>query len=118
MKTATSGFRRTSTRVALVVGTGLTALALMVSPAQAASAKVYHGSDYGAADNYTGTACDMEADGHGVYAEFVLANGNQVSLNDGNGSASGCGENNYSSKISKVRVCERTVGCSSWKNTS
>lgn len=102
---------------------GAAVLGVGAGPASAYSGPLYHGNDY-AQTMYINDdvieVCDMEADGNGVYAEYYLNTGAFKSVNDGNGSAAGCGRNDWQSSpywITHYRVCERSVSCSGWVYT-
>ncbi|MEV4843561.1 hypothetical protein AB0K20_10125 [Micromonospora matsumotoense] len=91
---------------------GAGAIALMAStPAQAAEYfRGYEGSDYAGvgADRRWVEVCDMEADGNGVYATFTVrgsTGGNTV--NDGNGSAAGCGNKTFGGDVLGFSICEK-----------
>lgn len=66
------------------------------------------------------SACDNEADGHGVYVEVDWTDAAQnETVGDGNGSAAGCGTVRYLDAPYRYRVCESVTGpdyCSSWVN--
>jgi hypothetical protein len=102
-----------------VAGTALTALTLLLMPAPAyAYSSAHHGSDYVQVygTNYTlVTVCDMESDGHGVWAD-VYANGwyYYPGLLDGNGSKSPCYTYSIPTGVYQFRICERYVSCSPW----
>ncbi|TYB38544.1 hypothetical protein FXF50_08985 [Micromonospora sp. AP08] len=110
--------RFTGRRVASVLA-GAGALVLIVAvPAQAASYfRGYEGSDYAGvgADRRWVEVCDMEKDGNGVYATFIVrgsTGGNTVG--DGNGSAAGCGNRTFSGDVLGFSICEdQPVGNSS-----
>lgn len=72
--------------------------------------KIYQGSDDAAYHPYSRRqfACDHEADGHTVYAEYWTPSGGHGKVSDGNGSASGCG--GVGADVWKFRVCEDVVG--------
>lgn len=115
-------------RVRAAVITGLSVAALLVSAASPALAHretaPLHGSDeaFVDANHLAITACDHEADGHGVRAEYYTwgSQGTLRSVGDGNGSAAGCGteisEDGW--EIKQFRVCEATQGCAGWRFTS
>ncbi|MEU4742498.1 hypothetical protein AB0G02_18820 [Actinosynnema sp. NPDC023658] len=91
--------------------------------ANAYSGPIYHGNDYaetlGVNDDII-QVCDREADGNGVYAEYYLNNGSYHKRGDSNGSASPCSKDDWTATaywISRYRVCEDTVGCSSYRYT-
>jgi hypothetical protein len=95
------------------------AVVLIGATAAQAAVTVYHGDDYAftiGADGVTVWVCDKEADNHGVYADYVTRAGRSDTINDGNGSADGCGWENSAdgSFIDRIIVCERSVGCSAW----
>ena len=52
-----------------------------------------------------------------MYAEYYLNDGTPEEVGDANGSASGCGQDNWVSSpywVRQFRVCETTAGCSGW----
>lgn len=114
--------KKITTRVGLTLGTVLVALVLLATPASAHSTTAYHGNDMSEVGclGQTGWRCirvwDRERDGHGVYAQYQLRNGNVGGVADPDGSGSGSGLKEVSSDIVRHRVCERGVGCSAWKN--
>ncbi len=81
-----------------------------------AYSRAYHGSDYAGvgSDLRWVEVCDIEQDGNGVYGEFRLTGGGTLTVNDGNGSAGGCGNQTAGSNITQFRVCERNDGCTGW----
>jgi hypothetical protein len=98
-------------------------LAIPFAPPANADASITHGSDI-AYTQYLNddiiTVCDREADNHGVYAEYYLSDGSSHEVGDANGSASGCGQHNWTQSpywVTAFRVCETTEGCSIWKFT-
>ena len=110
-------------RILITGAAGALALALTGSPAYAYSGPVYQGSDYaetiGINDDIV-QVCDREADGNGVYVEYYLNNGSYHKRGDGNGSASPCYKDDWTQTaywVRNYRVCETSVGCSSWKYT-
>jgi hypothetical protein len=114
--------RKLSILVLAVVG-GLLAMLVLAPPASAYSGPLYHTYDY-AKTYYTNDdiiqVCDREADGHGVYAEYYLSSGAFKSVVDGNGSAAGCGVNDWTAYpwwVTRYRVCERYVSCTGWAYT-
>jgi hypothetical protein len=115
-------------RVRSALVTGLSVAAMLVAAAAPALAHREnappHGSDeaFVDANHLAITACDREADGHGVRAEYYTWGSQNTlrSVGDANGSASGCGtelsEDGW--EIKQFRVCEETEGCKGWKYTS
>ncbi|WP_158851386.1 hypothetical protein [Saccharothrix deserti] len=100
----------------------IAALLVVATPASAHRESITHGSDEAFTDSthLVITACDREADGNGVRAEYETWSTTRIfSVGDANGSASGCGselsENGY--EIYRFRVCEANVGCSRWEYT-
>jgi hypothetical protein len=108
--------RRLFTSVAV---TAMTALMLLLtsSPAYAYSS-AHHGSDYVRTygTNYTLVeVCDMESDGHGVWADVYANRGAYYpGLLDGNGSKSPCYVYSIPNGVYQFRICERYVSCSPW----
>ena len=107
--------RRSFTSVAV---TALIALTLILTPAPAyAYTSANHGSDYVQIYGYNLDliqVCDMESDGHGVWAD-VYAGGNYYpGLLDGNGSKSPCYVYSVPTRVYQFRVCERYVSCTPW----
>ncbi|GAB3434084.1 hypothetical protein GCM10027436_10830 [Actinophytocola sediminis] len=85
---------------AVVMGTGTASAANFVT--------VYQGDDYARFWTSSNTiyACDNEADGNGVYAEYWGSNSKHGTVSDGNGSKSGCGYQTIG-VIDSFRACER-----------
>jgi hypothetical protein len=83
---------------------------------------LFHGSDYASFNPYANPlpgwfeVCDMEADGHGVHAEFYIAIGQGIpgyqTRGDSNGSAAGCGNTPELTltSVTAMRVGEDTAG--------
>ena len=114
---------RLGLKVGLLVGGTVAALVLSAAPAGAYSGPAYQGSDYaqtiGTNDDII-QVCDRESDGHGVYADYYLNTGAHRTLTDGNGSASPCYIDDWTTSpywITRYRVCEKTVACSGWVYT-
>ncbi len=99
---------------AVGIGSAL-ALGGLASPAQAATAEVFQGDDYASWTNDGGfedyvQVCDRERDGNGVYVKVWLRDGYDE-FGDGNGSASGCGDQAYVlGAVTAIQVCEDTIG--------
>ncbi|MYU21267.1 hypothetical protein [Streptomyces sp. SID8352] len=106
------------------------ALALAVAPltlstglAHAATTPlvVTQGSDYAVYDYDTKTlsVCDMESDGHWVYALYEKTSDSKaLKLVDDNGSDAGCAS--VSGSVYRFRVCEDDMfgdSCSEWART-
>jgi hypothetical protein len=95
-------------------------LAAEVPTAGTALAATYYRESYG--PNYGGfegawvEACDMDANGRGVYVEGSLFNGDHFERGDSNGSQGGCGNATYGSNVYSLRVCERGSGCSWYRD--
>ncbi|WP_412543077.1 hypothetical protein R8Z50_11515 [Longispora sp. K20-0274] len=53
-------------------------------------------------------ACDLSADGWGVVTRFQTADGAWHAVNDGNGSASGCGSTYTATEIVLFKTCYRS----------
>lgn len=86
-------------------------------PAQAATAKAYHGSDYSYGNGATRIwVHDKEADNHGVYAEYWTRGGHKYTVGDPNGSREGSGTelSEDGTVIDSYRTCEETQGCGAW----
>jgi hypothetical protein len=99
-------------------------IGLVFSTAAWADHYVYVGRDYAvvASQLHNFAACDVEQDGNGVYGIFTLENGQELRVNDPNGSANGCGiGENRQFKVTRFRVCKnlshRPDPCSEWKYT-
>jgi hypothetical protein len=75
-----------------------------------------HGADYVTIKIGTRYAavCDQEADGNGVYGEFVSSNGTTTTMTDTNGSQAGCNHATMPSGTYRFRACENNTGCSMW----
>lgn len=60
-----------------------------------------------ASDHESGTVCDMERDGHAVYADWHYGSGNRIATASDGGDP-GCDEANFpsTSKAERVEVCE------------
>ena len=110
---------RTRITSASVVGAAAAAI-LAFAPAASADptiqGRVYYETNYASSDGSWVEVCDMQADGNGVYGIFETNTGTSR-VNDGNGSAGGCGNATFGS-VSRFRVCEdltaRPDPCSSW----
>jgi hypothetical protein len=121
-------FRTKAAVTAAAVVIGASAVFAASSPAYAAFAYVitqHQGGDYGIfnpSDNVA-QVCDAEADGNGVYGEFVTTTGAVTTISDTNGSTAGCGSLTVSAATYRFRVCERAgtgANCSAyvqWNNT-
>lgn len=78
--------------------------------------RTWHGADWA----WTNTARtrvgveDGEADGHGVYAEYLTTGGTVRTLEDANGNAPGHSAEDARGVVTKLRVCEHDEGCSDW----
>jgi hypothetical protein len=105
-------------RVFTVVAVTVLALVLTAAPAYALHT-AYQGSDYAetTGDHAGIWACDKEADGHGVWAEYYdFTLRLYPALVDPNGSKPGCAFSDIDpQRIYQFRVCERYVACSGWK---
>ncbi|MFI5530651.1 hypothetical protein ACIA8O_19135 [Kitasatospora sp. NPDC051853] len=87
----------------------------LVFASTASAVEVHEGSDYAAYTGGTLFACDLEADGNGVYAEYRGPGASHGYIWDGNGSQGGCSTAQVA--VTSFRVCEDTWGpdtCSSW----
>ncbi|MFD8276655.1 hypothetical protein [Streptomyces flaveolus] len=72
---------------------------------------IYQGDDRACAVNHTNgystlEVCDNETDGNGVYAYFYTGFG-ITTVQDGNGSAAGCGSTGRNTHASKIELCEK-----------
>jgi hypothetical protein len=77
---------------------------------------VFYGANYASSNGTWTEACDMEADGNGVFGRYETSNAGTVDIPDGNGSAGGCGNATFT-KVIRFRVCEKQpfdTECSSW----
>ncbi len=88
---------------------------VMAAPAEASSYCAYQGSDRACGVTYSTydvhEVCDNEADGNGVYAYFYDKWGGINRVNDGNGSASGCGRETWDHNgIYAIEICEDDWG--------
>ena len=101
-------------RIALVGAFMFAGLAI-ASPASAYHCCNFHGDDYSETlgiANDIGQACDRETDGNGVFGAFVLNQGSQGDVPDGNGSASPCGIGDWTQTpywIVRYKTYERNV---------
>ena len=94
------------------------------TPAQAHFTRAFEGLDYasvGSEHRWT-EVCDMEKDGHGVFADFLDSNYRLIfRLRDPNGSAGGCGNQWAGQNIYHYIFCEDWWGspneCTSIRNT-
>lgn len=59
-------------------------------------------------------SCDLRSDGYGTYVKVWLANGENPSVGDSNGAASGCDYRKYGSRIEKFKVC---INNSWWRDS-
>jgi hypothetical protein len=84
-------------------------LAVIAAPAGAHQTEVSQGNDFAitASDHESGTVCDMERDGHAVYADWYDESGNRIATASDGGDP-GCDEVNFpgTSKAERVEVCE------------
>jgi hypothetical protein len=104
--------------------TAVSVMGLLVAtaaPAYAHRESITHGSDEAFTDatHLVITACDREADGNGVRAEYEdWVTTNIYHVGDANGSAAGCGSELSDSgyEIYRFRVCEAN-SCSRWEYT-
>jgi hypothetical protein len=103
---------------------------LAAGTAHADSPRAYHGSDWGqirtvGSYSYHDViyACDAEADGRYVWAQYHLVGGgiNQYrSVYDMNGPNNGCAYHDYRGTpyyARAIRICEYEGGCGAWKYT-
>jgi hypothetical protein len=105
----------TITALGVVLASGLA-----MTPASSADVgvfgRVYLGANYASSNGTWVEVCDMERDGNGVYGQFETNTGTSR-VNDGNGSAGGCGNATFG-RVNRFRVCEDRSGrpdpCSSW----
>ncbi len=108
---------RIGRKAVIAAGLGVI-LAIGVLPGVAHASEVScvdEGLDRACATNFTSggsyiVVCDHEADGNGVYAEFMAWGGAVTTIADANGSASGCGSKNWGSKVLRIRICEDDWG--------
>lgn len=100
-------------KIQLVLAATAAAVVTMTGTAHA-SVTVFHGSDWAQVIGTAVRAYDGEADGNGVYADFVLRNGAHGSVWDGNGADGTPGPLVNVGAIAKFRVCEDHAGCSAW----
>jgi len=80
-----------------------------LAPAVALGLRSYDGQDYSEDYNtvHNVRICDKESDGNGAYAKYQRnGSGSTDRVNDGNGSASGCGSTSYGNKIYRHEACE------------
>jgi hypothetical protein len=91
----------------------LFAFAAFATPAGAHQTEVSQGRDFAitASDHESGTVCDMERDGHAVYADWYSASGVRIATASDGGDP-GCDEVNFpgTSKAERVTVCETWLG--------
>jgi hypothetical protein len=110
-------------RTGIITGSAVgVAMAAMLAFASAAAAdptiqgRVYYETNYASSNGTWVEVCDMQADGNGVYGLFETNTGTSR-VNDGNGSAGGCGNATFG-RVNRFRVCEDLSGrpdpCSSW----
>jgi len=96
-------------RLAMTAAVALLALAVFATPVGAHQTEVSQGRDFAvtATDHESGTVCDMERDGHAVYADWYDASGNRIATASDGGDP-GCDEVNFpsTSKAERVQVCE------------
>ncbi|GAB2810088.1 hypothetical protein [Lentzea nigeriaca] len=105
----------TITALGVVLASGIA-----MTPASSADVgvfgRVYLGENYASSNGTWVEVCDMERDGNGVYGQFETNTGTSR-VNDGNGSAGGCGNATFG-RVNRFRVCEDRSGrpdpCSSW----
>ena len=111
------GTARSVRRCASGTLVSIAALAAVVVPAAHAHyTYVYHGSDLLSigSGHDTASACDRESDGHLVYGDLILSNGNRVRVWDNVDDL--CSSRTFGSPIRDFRLCEETVGCTGWKD--
>jgi hypothetical protein len=100
-------FTMTPLVVALLVFT------VIAAPAGAHQTEVSQGRDFAvtATDHESGTVCDMERDGHAVYADWYSESGIRIATASDGGDP-GCDEVNFpgTSKAYRVTVCETWLG--------
>jgi hypothetical protein len=60
------------------------------------------------------SSCDRESDGHLVYADVILANGNRRRVYDNYDSV--CSTREFGSQVRDIRLCEESVGCTTWRD--
>lgn len=95
------------------VAAALLVFAVIAAPAGAHQTEVSQGNDFAitASDHESGTVCDMERDGHAVYADWYNAFGTRIATASDGGDP-GCDEVNFpgNSKAKRVTVCEVWLG--------
>lgn len=95
------------------VAVALLSFAVFATPAGAHQTEVSQGRDFAitATDHESGTVCDMERDGHAVYADWYNADGVRIATASDGGDP-GCDEVNFpsTSKAESVWVCEDLGG--------
>jgi hypothetical protein len=115
---------RKTAKAGAAAALALGVIGLNASPALADGTwYIYQGDDYAvwyAGDDGFLGACDMEADGHGVYGVFDNGHGGSLTVSDTNGSAAGCGNSSldHNWSTAKFKVCESITGpdlCSKWR---
>ncbi|TDD10371.1 hypothetical protein E1292_07615 [Nonomuraea deserti] len=109
-------------RIGVIAAVGALAWAATVSTASA-DTWAWHGSDYAVTSYYDHNlaACDKETDGHGVtaYGTFWHPQNGSMTLTVTDGGDEGCGGATTGGyKIDKIKICENTVGCSSWQDVT
>jgi hypothetical protein len=109
-------------RIRLLATAGAVAILVagaLAAPSQAHKTWAYHGNDFASVGDghYTVNACDKEADGHRVRAQYftVLNPSAQNGSWDPDGADGHCAHNTPGIRITDYRVCEEGVGCGPWK---
>lgn len=122
-RTTDIGRIRSGWRLGIALAVVVLALggAVIAAPAPASANETacsYQGDDYACTDEhgYLWT-CDVERDGHSVYAEYRTGSEHDYYY-DGNGSTAPCYFFNPEGKVLEFRVCEEVWGpdwCGDWR---
>jgi hypothetical protein len=97
----------------MAITVALLAFAVIAESTSAHQTEVSQGLDFAvtATDHESGTVCDMERDGHAVYADWYNDFGTRIATASDGGDP-GCDEVNFpgNSKAARVTVCEVWLG--------
>jgi hypothetical protein len=110
--------RALSLRLAAVMAVSIAVVAGGYAPASATTGRYYHGDDYmylwnNVSYNDSVTVCNIEYDGHAVWADYYSYSKGYQRLWAGlDGYCVGTYGNG--DEIYQYRICEDTVGCNVW----
>ncbi|WP_155374424.1 hypothetical protein [Catellatospora vulcania] len=123
-KAMVAGGAAKGVRATLIAAAAAGAVLVLAAPASAAYTATIKGG-YGHAKTLGGMedffhVCDTDANGIGVYGRYILSNDSTVDVSDSNGSASGCGQADYTDTpywAVRLQAIQRDGKASPWVET-